>query len=232
MNEGSDFFAATRYQTGITTKYGPLPDAPLGQIDLPRVRETAAEAAGLARLLEARRSRRKLSGPISREQLSFLLWASDGISGSTASVQLRTAPSAGARYAIDTYLLALNVDGIEGGLYRYRPEGHAVDHLRQGDLRDAAVKACAGQEWVRGAAAVFVWVAEFARTTAKYKERGYRYVLLDAGHICQNLYLAAEAEHLGMTAIAAYSDDEANALLGRHYRKGYELPKVEPPAAG
>ena len=99
-------------------------------------------------------------------------------------------------------------------VYRYMVEGHSLELLRRGDFEAEAVDAAAGQEWIRGSAAVFVWTAVFERTTSRYKDRGYRYVFLDAGHIAENLYLAVEALGLGMTAIAALMDDAVNAIVG------------------
>jgi len=174
----------------------------------------------LAKLLASRRSRRKFTGErISLEDLSFLLWAADGVSSKGLPPHLRTAPSAGARHPLDTYCVVTRVNGLDKGIYRYRVENHALELLRQGDFEEAAVIAAAGQEWLRGSAVVFIWIAEFARTTSRYKQRGYRYVFLDAGHICQNLYLAAESLSLGVTGIAALIDDEVNALVGADGRE-------------
>ena len=210
---GDEFLQATKYSAGAVSRYGPLPQAPLAVIELPRPK--SQRKASLAKLLSSRRSRRKFSGDaITLEDLSFLLWASDGVAQKGLAPHFRTAPSAGAKHPLDTYCIINRVSGVQKGLYRYRVESHTLELLRKGDFEDAAVKATAGQEWTRGSVAVFAWVAEFARTTARYKERGYRYVFLDAGHICQNLYLAAELLGLGMTAIAALDDNETNALVG------------------
>jgi SagB-type dehydrogenase family enzyme len=210
---GDEFLQATKYSAGTVSKYGPLPQAPLAVVELPKPK--SERKTSLVKLLSSRRSRRKFTGEaITLDDLSFLLWASDGVAQKGMAPHFRTAPSAGAKHPLDTYCIINRVWGVEKGLYRYRVESHTLELLRKGDFEDAAVKATAGQEWTKGSVAVFAWVAEFARTTARYKERGYRYVFLDAGHICQNLYLAAELLGLGMTAIAALDDNETNALVG------------------
>jgi len=209
---GPDFYEETKYSPGVPPDYGEMPSAPLGEIGLPK---PAQEGGTLAKLLASRRSRRKFAGqPISIDDLSFLLWACDGVSESGKNPAWRTAPSAGRMHPIDTWVVVLRVDGLESGIYRYVPASHSLELFRKGNYEEATVKAAAGQEWIHGAAAVFIWIAEFARTTTRYKDRGYRYVFLDAGHICQNLYLAVESLSLGMTAIAALVDDEVNALVG------------------
>jgi SagB-type dehydrogenase family enzyme len=148
------------------------------------------------------------------DELSYLLWASNGVSAPGAPAYNHTAPSAGRTHPIETWISASRVDGLESGIYRYVAEGHALELYRKGDYEEVTVKAAAGQEWIHGSCVVFIWIAEFARTTNRYKDRGYRYVFLDAGHICQNLYLAVESLSFGMTAIAALIDDEVNALVG------------------
>jgi len=214
---GDEFYQATKYSLGAVTDYGPLLPQPYATVDLPEPRTQARSA--LVSLLRERRSWRRFAGdPIDLEKLSFLLWASDGVT-MKAGPQFRTAPSAGARHPLDTYVIANRIKGLGKGIYLYDVPRHALQTVRKGDFEEAAVKASAGQEWVRGSAAVFVWIAEFARTTSRYKERGYRYVLLDAGHICQNLYLACAVSGLGITAIAALADDEVNALVAADGRE-------------
>jgi SagB-type dehydrogenase family enzyme len=208
---GAQFYEATKYAAGTPADYGALPQSPLAQVDLPKPHTRGA----LAKLLSSRRSRRKFTGePISLDEFSFLLWASGGVAAPGLAPHFRTAPSAGARCPLDTYVIVLRVEGLEKGIYLYRVESHSLELVRKGDFEEPAVKATAGQEWIRGSAFVFAWIAEFARTTSRYKDRGYRYVFLDAGHVCQNVYLAAESLGFGTTGIAALVDDEVNALVG------------------
>jgi SagB-type dehydrogenase family enzyme len=127
---------------------------------------------------------------------------------------LRSAPSAGALYPIETYLSIQMVEGVEPGIYHYDVRQHELDLLRPGDFRAAVAEAALDQDFLAEAAVVFAWTAVFARSKWKYKERAYRYVYLDAGHIAQNVALAAVALGLGSCQIAALYDDEVNAVLG------------------
>lgn len=166
-------------------------------------------------VLSKRRSLRDYSGePVTKEELSQLLWAAQGISGEIDGYPVRTAPSAGALYPIETYLVANLVEGIEGGIYHYLAREHGLELLRKGDFRQAIAAAALDQEMCAKAGAVFLWTAVLHRTRWKYGERGYRYIYKDAAHICQNLYLAATALGLGCCAIGACYDDEVNTLLG------------------
>jgi SagB-type dehydrogenase family enzyme len=127
---------------------------------------------------------------------------------------LRTAPSAGALYPVETYLSVQAVEGVESGIYHYGVQSHELELLRKGDFREAVALAALDQGFLAEAAAVFAWTAVFARSKWKYKERAFRYVYLDAGQIAQNLALAAVALGLGSCQVAALYDDEVNAVLG------------------
>jgi SagB-type dehydrogenase family enzyme len=128
---------------------------------------------------------------------------------------VRTVPSAGARHAFETLLLINNVSGLDPGLYRFLALEHALlEENLAPDCADRLVEACLGQEFIKSCAATFIWTAEVARMKYRYGERGYRYLHLDAGHVCQNLYLAAEAIGCGACAVAAFTDDEVNGVLG------------------
>jgi len=175
----------------------------------------APDGASLHSAISGRRSVRDFSaGSISAEDLSYLLWSSAGIGRIEQGYEFRTAPSAGALYPIETYLAAGRVDGVAPGLYHYPVRVHALEELRKGDLGTPIAEAALGQEMCRDAAAVFVWTAVFERSKWKYEQRGYRYIYMDAGHICQNLYLAATALGLGACAVGALFDDELNGILG------------------
>lgn len=151
--------------------------------------------------------------------LSRLLWAAQGVTGSHDGYEFRTAPSAGALYPVETYLAAHSVDNLAPGIYHYDVHGHALDLVRAGDFRDEVAAAALGQTFTSAANVVFIWTAVFARSKVKYRERAYRYVYLDAGHIAQNVALAAVALGLGSCQIAALFDDEANALVGTEGEK-------------
>jgi len=164
--------------------------------------------------IERRRSCRAFGErPLSREALSQLLWASQGVTKTYKDFELRAAPSAGALYPIETYLAALNVDGIEPGLYHYDVRPHELELLKPGDFRESVACAALDQDFMAEAGAVFIWAAMFERTKWKYKQRAYRYIYLDTGQIAQNLALAAVSLGLGSCQIGALYDDEVNALL-------------------
>jgi SagB-type dehydrogenase family enzyme len=127
---------------------------------------------------------------------------------------LRTVPSAGARHAFETLVLVHRVDDLAAGLYQYHPLEHALIPIgTSADLDAGVLAACHGQEFVTQSAATFLWVAVPYRMTWRYGARGYRYLYLDAGHIGQNLYLAAEAIGAGACAVAAFDDEALDAQL-------------------
>jgi SagB-type dehydrogenase family enzyme len=168
----------------------------------------------LDQILRKRSSVRDYAGePLSIEDLSYLLWACTGIQRAEQGYQFRTAPSAGALYPIETYVVANNVRDLEQGLYHYAIRAHSLEDLRLDDLRLETAQAALGQRVCYDAAAVFVWTAIFQRSKWKYEQRGYRYIYMDAGHIAENLYLAATGLELGVCAVGALFDDELNHLL-------------------
>lgn len=152
--------------------------------------------------------------PIIAADLSQLLWASQGVTKVAGDYALRSAPSAGALYPVETYLSIQMVEGIQPGLYHYGVRAHRLELLSAGDFRVAAAEAALDQGFLAEAAVVFAWTAVFKRSEWKYKQRAYRYVYLDAGHIAQNVALAAVALGLGSCQVAALYDDEVNAILG------------------
>jgi SagB-type dehydrogenase family enzyme len=166
-------------------------------------------------VLRQRRSERRYQrAPLQEAELSQLLWASQGITQVRQSYGFRTAPSAGALYPVETYLVVNAVEGIEPGIYHYAVEDHELEQLKTGDFRAKIAQAALDQETAAQANVVFVWTGVFGRSKWKYHQRAYRYVYLDAGHIAENLALAAVALGLGSCQIAALYDEEANALLG------------------
>jgi SagB-type dehydrogenase family enzyme len=170
-------------------------------------------------VMRRRRSVRRFTDrPMEETELSQLLWAAQGITGISRSLGLRTAPSAGALYPVETYLVVHTVEGnelhaIEPGIYHYAVEEHALEQLRTGDFQMEVARAALDQEIAAWADVVFVWTAVFERSKWKYKQRAYRYIYLDAGHIAQNVALGTVALGLGSCQIAALYDDEVNALL-------------------
>ena len=168
----------------------------------------------LDKVLEQRKSVREFQAkPLSLGRLSYLLWASTGIGRAEGGHEFRTAPSAGALYPIETYIIANDVRKLEPGLYHYAVRDHELEKLRTGDLRRPIALAALGQTMCATAPVVFVWTAIVQRSKWKYRQRAYRYIYLDAGHIAENLSLAAVSLGLGTCQIGALFDDEVNKIL-------------------
>ncbi len=157
--------------------------------------------------------RRFSASPLSLPEFSALCWATAGARSFSAGSSFRTAPSAGALYPIETYIAARRVEGLEPGLYHYFPLAHELEELEEGDLGPHLCAAALDQRMVLSAAAVFVFSAVFGRSTWKYGDRAFRYIYLDAGHMAQNLALAAASLGLGSCALGAIYDEEADAIL-------------------
>jgi len=182
------------------------------RIALPKL--TAPDAGSLHDALSRRRSVRRFGPtPLTAEHLSYLLWASTGISHRQAGYEFRTAPSAGALYPVETYLSVHNADRIQQGIYHYAIADHALELLKAGDFSVDVARAALDQRMCLEAAVVFIWTAVFARSKWKYGQRAYRYVYLDAGHIAENLALAVTGLGLAGCHIAAIYDDEANGII-------------------
>lgn len=165
-------------------------------------------------LIELRSSVRQYTGgEMSAKQLSFLLWCTQGVKMVTDRT-VRNVPSAGGRHALETYLLIRNVEGIAPGVYRFLAIEHLLVKVGGEDIMDAIASRGCIQPIVKTASVVFFWVAQADRMTWRFGERGYRYLMLDAGHVCQNLYLAAGAIKFGACAIGAFDDDAMNEILG------------------
>lgn len=187
------------------------PDAE--KIQLPT--DWTLKEARITLLLQKRRSLRKYEGePVSMEELAFMLWASQGITAKSGNYSFRTTPSAGALYPIETYFSANLVEDLAPGLYHYDVENFSIDRLTDTSSAEAVANACLNQRFMGQAAVGFLWTAVIRRCMSKYGNRGMRYLFLDAGHICQNLVVAAEATGNGACPIAAFYDDEINTLLG------------------
>jgi len=161
-----------------------------------------------------RRSVRDFSAePISLADLSQLLWAAQGITMRLREHAFRTTPSAGALYPVETYVVVHSVEDIAPGVYHYAVETHELEQLKEGDYRFQVARAALDQGMAYAANVVFLWTAIFERCKWKYGQRAYRYIYLDAGHIAQNVALAAVGLGLGSCQIGAFYDDEANVLL-------------------
>jgi len=220
-NVGDDFQKGTKYHRG--QQWTPLDWSRKPEIyktypsknKIPLSLAYPEHATPFVDLLRKRRSTRSYSSePLSIEDLSFLLWASTGIQRKQQGYEFRTAPSAGALYPIETYVLVNNVKGLDKGLYHYNITAHALEEIKLADFAENIARAALDQEMCVKAPATFVWTAIFERTKWKYNQRAYRYVYLDAGHIAQNLALAATSIGLGSCQIGSIFDEEANEIVG------------------
>ena len=218
---GDRFQELTKYGRGrsgggpdrsrLAEPFKSYPEA-LARVDLPDL--SPDSGSSLWKTLGQRRSRRDYAREsISLETLARLVWATQGVTARTSGFLLRTAPSAGGLYPIETYLVVHRVEGLEPGLYHLDVQGQALELLAAGNLEREILSAALNQEMCASAPVVFIWTAVKARAKWKYGERAYRYIYLDAGHICENLYLAAEDLGLGCCGIGAFVDDEVNHLL-------------------
>ncbi len=219
---GERFFRETRHRRGRLVGgqmdwmnqpqwYTTYPDAP--RVELPSA-ESGGDM-GLFEVMARRRSVRRYSGgPVTLAELARLLWAAAGVTRAERGVSLRTAPSAGALYPVETYVAVHRVAGLEPGLYHFAVLERCLEQVRAGDLRHPTASAALDQRIAAEADAVFIWTAVFERCRWKYGDRAYRYIWLDAGHIAENVALAAVALGLGSCQIAAIYDDEADQLLG------------------
>lgn len=176
-----------------------------------------AGALSVEAAIQGRRSERGfVPAPLTLGQLSQLLWAAQGITDPHPDPVhrfLRAAPSAGAQYPLDLYVVAGLVEGLEAGVYHYRPPEHEVELRLTGDLRRPLARACLGQMFMAPAPVVMVITAEYGRITGRYGERGVRYAHMEVGHVGQNLHLQAEALGLGTVVIGAFRDDEVAEVL-------------------
>jgi len=183
--------------------------APPGQ--WPRI-----DSVELLAAIQNRRSHRRFTKEaLTLEELSFLLWTTQGVHQRLDSTTaLRTVPSAGARHALETYLLAFRVQGLELGVYRYLPLEHELLlEFQEPDLRRQIVEATLGQSFVGEAAVTFVWTAVPYRMEWRYGLAAHKVIALDAGHVCQNLYLVCEAIGAGTCAVAAYHQPLMDRLV-------------------
>ena len=232
---GEEFIEKTKYnflqssdqQRGLPQPPLEIPFDPSKRLtNLPAPQSVLTDPTDLRRAIENRRSIREYSSqPLSLGELSFLLWCTQGVKQVTARpATSRTVPSAGARHAFETYLLVNRVEGLQPGLYRFLALEHKLADVNlEPNIADKVIEAITGQQIVRTSAVTFIWTAVAYRMNWRYVERGYRYLHLDAGHVCQNLYLAGEAIKCGACAIGAFDDDAINSLLGIDGKKQFVI---------
>ena len=185
-------------------------------VPLPSRHEWRVPPCDLLSAIGNRQSHRKfINDPLSLAELSLLLWATQGVRAEIGTSVLRTVPSAGCRHPFETYIAALNIVGLGAAIYRYLPLDHELVLVNKPpNLRFSLAAGAHGQRFVAQAAACFIWTAIPARTEWRYGEASHKVIALDAGHICQNLYLACEAIRAGTCAVAAYRQDLMDELVG------------------
>ncbi len=190
-------------------QYKSYPKAEKIQLPKPEYSGMTVEEA-----LKKRRSIRNYSTkPISKEQLSQLLFAAQGVTGKMYGKALRTAPSAGALYPFEIYVVVNNVQDLPRGIYHYSVLDHTIELVKAGDFRDQITDAGMKQETLGKSGATFILSAIFDRVRYKYGERGMRYVYMEAGHISQNIYLQATSLGLGSVCAGAFLDEKVNQLI-------------------
>ncbi len=183
-------------------------------IDLAPPGELTLGSMPVRQAIAARRSRRSFGhGSLAAEELSFLLWATQGITKHTPKWSLRTVPSAGCRHPLETFVAAFRVDGVAPGLWRYHPVGHRLARMPADPDRMTEELGAALLGQLFGCAVAFLWTAVPYRTGWRYPMVFPKLVALDAGHLCQNLYLACEAIGCGTCALGAYDQQQLDRFL-------------------
>jgi SagB-type dehydrogenase family enzyme len=180
--------------------------------DWKSVHKVSVEAA-----IAQRKSRRSYTTEaMNLEELSFLLWATQGLRGKRSAVRnYRTVPSAGCRHALETYIAVFRVEGIPKAIYRYLPMSHQlVEVVKHENLEGLLTQAALGQSFAGKSAVTFIWTTIPARMEWRYGRASYKVIALDAGHVGQNLYLACEAIGAGTCAIAKYDQEFVDKILG------------------
>lgn len=226
QNAGHQFMLQTRYENLQPTPQQqgdaqpPLEleyDRNGVMIDLPSPETFPEININLLEFVELRTSVRHYTRQaITLPELSYLLWCTQGVKGVIPDkATFRTVPSAGAKHAFETYLLINNVEDVKPGLYRFLAFEHKLLAVNtEEEIADKIAEACLKQPFIKASAVTFIWTAVRNRMCWKYGDRGYRYLHLDAGHACQNLYLTSESIGCGTCAVAAFDDDMLNNVLG------------------
>lgn len=189
--------------------YKQYPDAEKTKLPPP-----AQAGLSLAEAIQRRQSIRSFSEePVGLDHVSRILLSAAGITHTHGSFQMRTAPSGGALYPIDIYVIVDKVDGLENGLYHFQVSDSSLELVKRGEFNGRIHTASHEQGAVGFSPLTLILTARFDRSTVKYADRGYRYVYMEAGAICQNIYLQAAALDMGTVAVGAFNDDAVNRLL-------------------
>jgi len=180
-----------------------------GGIRLPEPRRDSE--ISVESVLRRRRSVREFSKePLTLAEVSQMLWAAQGIIGREGR---RTAPSAGATYPLEVFLVTGKEGALPAGVYRYRPQEHELACIAEGDKRAKLAAAALEQDWLTDAPVTIAIAAVYERTARKYRERAERYVHMEVGHAAQNLHLQVVALNLGTVVVGAFDDAEVRRVL-------------------
>ncbi len=161
-------------------------------------------------ILQRRSERDYTNEALTLQEVAQLLWAAQGI---TDPRGYRAAPSAGATYPLEIYVVVGNVEGVAKGIYRYKPHQNELEKVVSGEQRGALAQAALNQQFIAQAPVNLVITAVYERTTQRYGERGIRYVHMEAGHAAQNVYLQAVALNLGTVVVGAFHDNQVKEIL-------------------
>ncbi|HHW27318.1 MAG TPA: SagB/ThcOx family dehydrogenase [Firmicutes bacterium] len=186
-------------------------------VDLPKPKKEVVTKAHIYDCVNDRKSRRRFtSESLTLDELAYLLWATQGVREVVPGARAyRTVPSAGCRHPFDTYLAVTRVQGLEPGIYRYLAMSHQLALIEAApDIESRVAAASGSMTWIASAPVVFVWAVTPYRSEWRYAGEAQRLMLLDAGHVCQNLYLAAESIGCGTCAIGAFPQAEIDAMFG------------------
>ncbi len=207
---------------------GPLSEKPVPEgtelLVLPEPELLQDRHVNFLELIELRTTQRQYSfESLNLQDLSYLLWCTQGVKASMSNgLSMRNVPSAGARHAFETYLFIQRVDGLRPGIYRFLAFEHAL--VRMDQITEDKMKEIpglfSGKSVVEGSAVTFLWIAEAERMLYRFGLRGIRYLYLDAGHVCENLYLAAESLHAGVCALGSFADKQLDEVLGLDSSRG------------
>ncbi len=213
--------------TGCAREKLPAETVELAQVEAVELPQPSYESeTSVEEALKSRRSVRSYKDEsLTLTELSQLLWAAQG---TTADWGGRTAPSAGATYPLEVYVVVGDVGNLEDGLYHYNPETHTITKKKQGDLRNELANAALGQDMLRKAPISFILTAIYERTTGGYGERGIRYVHMEVGHVGQNIYLQAESLGLGTVVVGAFHDDRVKDIFDIAEEPLYIIPVGKP----
>ncbi len=221
-NVGDDFQTETKYSRnkswGSTLDWANKPEVYKSYPASKAVQLSRSFQESTLSFTEAIKKRKSIrtfsTKPLSKVDLAFLLWTSTGVQRTEHNYEFRTAPSAGALYPIETYIYVNNVEELEKGIYHYNIKNHSLEEIKLGSFGEKLAHAALDQEMCADASVVFIWTAIFRRSKWKYSQRAYRYIYLDAGHIAENLALAAVSITYGSCHVGAFFDDEINSILG------------------